>query len=602
MNESPTLYRVLRDQRHWDEATSITGLSTRADGALQLQTHTLSAVRDPCDKTETKTTYVERGEFSAVALDAGENQVWERLWIETFIPAETSVTLQLAVTQNDTAPNAQDWKISLSPDLLLRTLFVNTSARFLWVKVILQSHTEVATPTLLQVQASSTQPSYLDHLPAIYRRDDTTGFLERWLALFRSELGDWNRKLQEQPREFDAHTVAENNIDSLAAWIALELPARMAAPEQRELLADAHTLYQQRSTPTGLREMVRRKLGVTIHIFEAFRDRHIWRLGEGVGLGLDTGLAAATPDGIIVPGFTYADPQLTGLRGDYYQGKRFEILRYSRLDKTVNFDWVYSSPLADVPSQQGFPDNNFSIRWTGQLRPRYTETYTFRTVSDDGVRLRINGRLIIDNWTDHGQTTDLGQIQLEAGHWYSIELEFYENTFGATIKLYWSSMSQRLEIVPAECLYSLLDRSAEFAPNNPNGGLMEIGHTIVGESRPQTAEQFGMSLSDDYAHLFTVVVPAAQISHASQRHALYELIEAEKPAHTDFQLCFIEPKMQVGAQALVGINTIVAGAGPALRLGSSQLGLATYLKDDDKNISKQVNEITHKNGIEITPT
>ncbi|MES2823581.1 MAG: PA14 domain-containing protein [Pseudomonadota bacterium] len=591
MNESPTLYRVLRDQRHWDEAVSFPDLSPRNDGALQLKTQQTTAASDPCVKTETPLTYLRSGELNTTALDAGESQVWERLWVETFIPAETSVTLQLAVTQNDTAPNAQDWQTSPSLDVLVRTLFANTSARFLWVKVILKSHTGLTTPALIQVQASTTQPSYLDHLPAIYRRDDNTGFLERWLALFRSELGDWDRQLQEQPREIDARTAAENNINSLAAWIALDLPSRMAAPEQRELLSNAYKLYQQRSTPAGLRKIVRSKLGITIHIFEAFRDRHNWRLGEGLGLGLDTGLAAATPDGIIVPGFTYANPQFAGLKGDYYQGRKFEILRHTRIDKNVNFNWGELSPLADVPAQEHFPVNEFSVRWSGQVRPRYTETYTFRTISDDGVRLRINGRLIIDNWTDHGTTNDLGQIQLEAGHWYSIELEFYENTVGANIELYWSSMSQRLEIVPTECLYSRLDRSVEFAPTNQNNNLMEIGQTIVGESRPQTADQFGVSLSDDYAHLFTVVVPAAQIANASQRQALIELIEAEKPAHTDFQLCFIEPKLQVGAQALVGINTIVAGAGPGLQLGSSQLGLASYLKNDT--------EITHKHDIEF---
>ncbi len=580
MLESPTLYRVLRDQRQWDEAVSFTGLSARIDGVLQLNALPVFAGSDPCAKTETITTYGDSGELNAFALDAGENQVWERLWIETIIPAETTVILQAAITHNDTAPSLQDWQTAPSPDLLLRTLFFNTSARFLWVKVILKSHTGLASPTLLQVQASTTQPSYLDHLPAIYRRDDTSGFLERWLALFRAELGDWDRRLQEQPREFDARTAAENNLDPLAAWIALDLPARMAVPEQRELLADAYKLYQHRSTPAGLREMVRRKLGINIHIFEAFRDRHIWRLGEGLGLGLDTGLAAATPDGIIVPGFTYADPQLAGLRGDYYQGKRFEILRHTRLDKTVSFDWGAASPLPDVDKPVNFPADQFSIRWTGQIRPRYTETYNFRTVSDDGVRLRINGRLIVDNWTDHPPTTDLGQIQLEAGHWYPIELEFYENGRSARIELYWSSMSQRLEVVPTECLYSRLDRSAQFASTNLNDGLMKIGQAIVGESRPQTPEQFGASLSDDYAHLFTVIVPASQIAHASQRQALVELIEAEKPAHTDFKLCFIEPKFQVGAQALVGINAIVSGAGPALRLGNSQLGLASYLKSD----------------------
>ena len=81
----------------------------------------------------------------------------------------------------------------------------------------------------------------------------------------------------------------------------------------------------------------------------------------------------------------------------------------------------------------------------------------------------------------------------------------------------------------------------------------------MGESRPQAAEDFGAPLSDDYAHLFTVMVHAAQVPLAAQRQALRDLIEAEKPAHTDFQLCLIEPRMRVGVQARVGIDSIVAG-------------------------------------------
>ena len=44
--------------------------------------------------------------------------------------------------------------------------------------------------------------------------------------------------------------------------------------------------------------------------------------------------------------------------------------------------------------------NGFSARWTGDI-VRYTETYTFITTSDDGVRLWVDGRRIIDNYTDH---------------------------------------------------------------------------------------------------------------------------------------------------------------------------------------------------------
>lgn len=523
---------------------------------------------------------VESGTLSAGPLDAGEGDVWERVWVEAEIPPETSVLLEVAASDDSTTPLVSlVWKLSPSLDVLLRTLLDGDGARFIWLRVTLESYDGRSTPQLLQVQASTPQPSYMDYLPAIYRRDDAaTGFLERWLALFRSDLGDLDCALAELPRQFDARTVAEADIGKLSAWLALVLPARLDAPEQRKLLADAQLLYRQRGTPAGLREMVRRYLGATIHVFEAFRERRVWQLGGGLGLGLDTALPAGTPDGVIVPGYNYADRRLAGLRGDYYEGTKFEILRYTRPDPTVNFNWGDQSPLVVVHSQEKFPANNFSVRWSGQVRSRYSETYTFRTVSDDGVRLWVRGKKIIDNWTDHAAATDAGLINLKAGSWYPIVLEFYEKTGLARIELYWSSASQRQEIVPQECLYSVLDETAEFATELHDGcELLEVGHAVVGQSRPQDVEDYGAPLADDYAHLFTVFVPAAQVPLAAQRQALRDLIEAEKPAHADFQLCLVEPRMHVGVQARVGIDSIVGGPGPTLRLGSGELGRDSYL-------------------------
>lgn len=523
------------------------------------------------------------GMFRADKLDAGEGDVWERVWIEAEIPAETSVFLEVAASNDGSTPMGNlVWKSSPSLDVLLRTLLDGDSARFVWLRVTLESNDGSASPQLLQVQASTAQPSYMDYLPAIYRRDDSAkGFLERWLALFRSELGDWDRALEELPRQFDARTVNEAEIGKLAAWVALELPARLDAPERRQLLADAQALYRQRGTPAGLREWVRRYLGASIHIFEAFRERRVWQLGEGLGLGLDTALAAGTPDGLIVPGYAYADRRLAGLRGDYYQGSKFAILRRTKVDHVVSFSSANNNKLditVFLPPSAAPVSEGCSFRWSGQVRPRYSETYAFRTRSDGGVRLWVGRHLIIDTLEAPPCPEGAGQFKLETGRWSPIVLELSTQASHAEVELYWSSSSQRQEIVPQECLYSVLDEAAEFSPELHGGcELLEVGHAVVGESRPQAAGDYGAPLSDDYSHLFTVMVPAAQVPLATQREALRDLIETEKPAHTDFQLCLVEPRMRVGVQARVGIDSIVAGPGPAMRLGTVELGGDSYL-------------------------
>jgi fibronectin type 3 domain-containing protein len=157
-----------------------------------------------------------------------------------------------------------------------------------------------------------------------------------------------------------------------------------------------------------------------------------------------------------------ATPQVggDGLTGDYYDNMDFTNLALTRVDATVNFDWGSGSPDPSMGADQ------FSVRWTGQVQPLYSETYTFKTNSDDGVRLWVDGQSVIDNWTDHAPTIDTGTIALSAGVKYDIQLDFYENGGGAVIQLSWSSASQAEEIIPQSQLYSSVAPTPPPAPQN----------------------------------------------------------------------------------------------------------------------------------------
>jgi hypothetical protein len=97
--------------------------------------------------------------------------------------------------------------------------------------------------------------------------------------------------------------------------------------------------------------------------------------------------------------------------------------------------------------------DNFSVRWSGSVAPRYSEPYTFYTASDDGVRLWVNDQLLIDNWTNHSATENSGTITLQAGQKYALKLEYYERGGKAVAQLGWSSPSQAKEIIPQSQLY-----------------------------------------------------------------------------------------------------------------------------------------------------
>ena len=120
----------------------------------------------------------------------------------------------------------------------------------------------------------------------------------------------------------------------------------------------------------------------------------------------------------------------------------------TRIDPLINFDWGNGSPAPEIA-----PDT-FAVRWTGQIEPQFSETYTFSTIADDGVRLWIDNQLVIDDWIVHAPTMSLGAITLEAGRRYDIQLEYFENYWGATVALQWESPSTEQEIIPTQRLYS----------------------------------------------------------------------------------------------------------------------------------------------------
>jgi YVTN family beta-propeller protein len=127
-----------------------------------------------------------------------------------------------------------------------------------------------------------------------------------------------------------------------------------------------------------------------------------------------------------------ADEVVTGLRGDYFANVTLSGTAALTRFQAVDFDWGTGSPGTGVPS------DNFSARWTGFLTAPAAGTYRFRTVSDDGVRLWVNGSRLINNWTDHGPTTDTSAaITLSAGQRVPIGLDYYERGGGAVVRLQW---------------------------------------------------------------------------------------------------------------------------------------------------------------------
>jgi hypothetical protein len=146
----------------------------------------------------------------------------------------------------------------------------------------------------------------------------------------------------------------------------------------------------------------------------------------------------------------------TGLKGEYFNNKTLTgppVLTRNP-DPIIDFNWVQGSPAPQVST------DNFSIRWTGQIKAPTTGNYTFYSRFNDGVRLFIGNDRVFEYWKNQSEADGIASIersgskQLTAGQLYNITLEYYENTGKASLDLSWSlGTSIPKQKVPTSQLY-----------------------------------------------------------------------------------------------------------------------------------------------------
>jgi hypothetical protein len=108
--------------------------------------------------------------------------------------------------------------------------------------------------------------------------------------------------------------------------------------------------------------------------------------------------------------------------------------------------------------------------------------------------------------------------------------------------------------------------STRLASAHAQGAVVGTTATL-GQSQLIRADDFGAPLFEDIAHRFCVQIYCAELRRPGILDNVRTVIEREKPAHTHYHLCVIEPRMRVGAQARVGVDAIIAQGPPVLRFG-----------------------------------
>lgn len=145
-----------------------------------------------------------------------------------------------------------------------------------------------------------------------------------------------------------------------------------------------------------------------------------------------------------------------GLKGEYFDNVDFTGILKTRYDASVNRTWNSSAPITGIQS------TTYSVRWTGQVMPAFSQTYTFFVTSSDGARLMVNGQVLVNDWVDGASRVRSGTVALQANTKYDIRLEYYRNaTNPGAVKLEWQSSSRTKQVVPQASLFPTSSNSAQ---------------------------------------------------------------------------------------------------------------------------------------------
>ena len=123
-----------------------------------------------------------------------------------------------------------------------------------------------------------------------------------------------------------------------------------------------------------------------------------------------------------------------GLHGEYFANNRLEGAPHLvRTDARVDFGWTLNSPA------RGIPFDWYSVRWTGTVTAPATGVRRLGVEGNDGYRLWVDGRLVIDNWEKRSYGARLVEVGFAPGSRHDVRLEFFESTGNARVKLVWDA-------------------------------------------------------------------------------------------------------------------------------------------------------------------
>jgi len=194
-----------------------------------------------------------------------------------------------------------------------------------------------------------------------------------------------------------------------------------------------------------------------------------------------------------------------GLLGEYFEGTDLEPgrLRLRRVDPRVDFNWGRGPPA------EGLPTDDFSIRWTGEVFLSSPGSWTFHLSHDDGVRLWVGDKLVIDDWRE-AVAESSGRAEGLAAGWVPIRLEYFERGREAIVRLSWAGPGGAMSVIPQTHLRTpgadrvATPRAPEIPPGLPPGARESGGRWYAYFPEPGSWHSARRRCEEMGGHLVTI--------------------------------------------------------------------------------------------------
>ena len=121
-----------------------------------------------------------------------------------------------------------------------------------------------------------------------------------------------------------------------------------------------------------------------------------------------------------------------GLKVEYFKNSNLQGTPSVRMEEELLYDPAHRPDRFQ-------PEAPMSIRWTGVLKPVVSGAYTLGLKTDDGCRLYLDGKKLVDSWTERSAQTDQVIVKLEAGKEYDLKVEYFDGGGDCFARLYWKA-------------------------------------------------------------------------------------------------------------------------------------------------------------------